>query len=46
MFEAPQFVQPLQKSTKQFGLSFTCDAQQIWNDLPDDVHFVTSLFVL
>ena len=43
MLEVPQFVLSVQKSAKQYGSSFATDAPKIWNDLPVDVHSVTSL---
>ena len=43
VLEVPQFIQPVHKSSKQFGFSFAYDAPKVWNELPDDIHSVTSL---
>ena len=39
----PQFVPSVYKSSKQYGLSFSFDAPQIWNDLPAEVRLASSL---
>ena len=39
----PQFVLSVYKSSKQYGLSFSFDAPQIWNDLPAEVRLASSL---
>ena len=41
--EVPHFAPSVYKSAKHFSLHFAYDAPKIWNDLPDDVRFATSL---
>ena len=41
--EVPQFDSSVYKSTEHFGFSFAYDTSVVWNNLPDDVHSVTSL---
>ena len=38
VLEVPQFIPSIHKSTKQFGFSFSYDAEKVWICLPDDMH--------
>ena len=43
VLEVPQFIPSVQKSSKQFGFTFTYDAPKVWNKSSDDIHSTTSL---
>ena len=44
--QVPPFRPSLYTSSKQFGHSFTFDAPEVWNDLPDEVCGTSSVAIL